>query len=118
MIRTVEVLQAFGVIVGALLILAGAINTVGSAVEKVSKARKAAKAPNDEQNTRLDALEERMDKHDVFLDSDNKRLEAIEKSHRVTMRALLALLEHGIDGNSVTRMKSSKDELEDLLINK
>ena len=52
-----EIMQAVGIVIGALLILAGAVNTVGSAWEKVASVRKAAKAPNDEQNRRLVVLE-------------------------------------------------------------
>ena len=113
-----DILQAVGIIIGALLILAGAVNTIGSAWEKIAKARKAAKAPNDEQNTRLDVLEGLAKKHGLLLDSDNGRLKAIEHSNRVTQRALLALLEHGIDGNSIERMQKSRKELEDYLIEK
>lgn len=113
-----DILQAAGIVIGALLILAGAVNTIGSAIEKIAKVRRAAKAPNDEQNTRLDVLESRVNKHDLLLDNDNGRLKAIEHSNRVTQRALLGLLEHGIDGNSVERMQKSRKELEDYLIEK
>ena len=113
-----EILQALGICIGALLILAGAVNTIGSAVEKISKARKAAKAPNDEQNTRLDILESRVNKHDLLLDNDNSRLKTIEHSSRITQRALLGLLEHSLDGNSIERMQKSRKELEDYLIEK
>ena len=113
-----EILQALGICIGALLILAGAVNTIGSAVEKISKARKAAKAPNDEQNSRLDILESRVNKHDLLLDNDNSRLKAIEHSNRITQRALLGLLEHSLDGNSNERMQKSRKELEDYLIEK
>ena len=113
-----EVLKAIGVILGALLILAGAVNTIGSALEKIFKARRAAKAPNDEQNSRLDILESRVNKHDLLLDNDNNRLKAIEHSNRITQRALLGILEHSLDGNSIERMQKSRKELEDYLIEK
>jgi hypothetical protein len=113
-----EILQALGIVLGALLVLAAAVNTVGSAVEKFSKLRNAAKAPNDEQNDRLDELENHVSKHDTLLDQDNDRLRNIEQSNRVTQRALLGLLEHGIDGNSIERMQKSRKELEDYLIEK
>ena len=113
-----EILQAVGIVIGALLILAGAVNTIGSAWEKIAKARKAAKAPNDEQNHRLEALENDVKEIRGFLAIDKKNLAELEKSNRVSQRAMLALLEHGIDGNSIERMQKSRKELEDYLIEK
>lgn len=113
-----EVLQAIGVVLGALLILAGAITTLGGAAEKIIKVVKAAKMPNEHQNERLDSLESHVKEIDGFLALDKKRLDAFESSTRVTQRALLALLEHGIDGNSVKRMQDSREELENHLINR
>lgn len=113
-----DILQAAGIVIGALLILAGAVNTVGSAWEKVASARKAAKAPNDEQNRRLVVLENDVKEIRGFLAIDKKSLDELEKSNRVSQRAMLALLEHGIDGNSIERMQKSRKELEDYLIEK
>ena len=113
-----EIIQAIGVAIGALLILAGAVTTIGGAAEKIIKVVKAAKAPNDQQNERLDVLENHVKEIDGYLAVDKKRLDAFENSNRVTQRALLALLEHGIDGNSVKRMQDSREELESYLINR
>ena len=77
---------------------------------------KAFRAPEENQNNRIKMVEEELLKHAGFLDKDKKRLDAIEDGHRVTQRALLALLSHGIDGNAIDAMKDSKKELEDFLI--
>lgn len=102
------------------LLLAGASALVllANAGEKVVKIIKAAKAPNQEQNDRLDHLEEWQSDVDRKLNNDNKRLEAIENSDRVTQRALLALLSHGIDGNNTKQMQDARDELQSHLINR
>lgn len=113
-----EVLEAIGIVLGALLILAGAITTVGGAAEKIIKVVRSAKTPNIQQNERLNALESDVKEIHSFLELDKKRLDAFEVSTRVTQRALLALLEHGIDGNSVKRMQDSREELENHLINR
>ena len=55
---------------------------------------------------------------DEFLAADKKRLDNIDESTRVTQRALLALLAHGIDGNHHTQMEEAKQELEEHLIKK
>lgn len=106
------------VCVVALLGLATFINTVGSAFEKVVKARKAIKAPNEEQDRRITDLEKDMENVKLFLDSDKKRLTALEKGTGVWMRGMLALLGHGLDGNNQKEMEAARKELEEYLINR
>lgn len=105
-------------IVGGLLGIAAAINTLGSAVEKIGKAWKAAKAPNDLQDSRLEALEKWREGVDQKLTHDNDQLTAMAQDTRITQRALLALLDHGIDGNNIKQMQQSKEELQNRLINR
>lgn len=111
-------LEIAGLVLGGLLALAGAINTMGSAFEKIAKARQAAKAPNARQDERLEKLEGRMDKVDEYLAQDKRRLDTMDEGNRVTQRALLALLAHGIDGNNVEQMEKAKCALEEHLINR
>lgn len=101
-----------------LLAVALAINTLGGAIERIAQARKAAKAPNDQQNKRLDELEAWKAEVDRKLINDNTHLSNIDSDNRVTQRALLALLDHGIDGNNITQMQHAKEELQEHLINR
>ena len=94
--ENLSIWEVFLVVAGAMIGLATIINTIGSAVEKVSKARKAMKAPNDEQDRRISDLEKDMENVKLFLDSDKKRLTALEKGTGVWMRGMLALLGHGL----------------------
>lgn len=107
-----------GEAVAALLAVASAFVLLANATEKVVAAWKAAKAPNVQQNQRLDALEEWRREVDRKLTSDNDRLSAIDGGNRVTQRALLALLDHGIDGNNIEQMQHAKEELQEHLINR
>lgn len=102
------------------IILAGAsaIVLLSNAAEKLVKAWKAAKAPNTLQNERLDALEEWRKTVDGKLNNDNERLSSIEEGNRATARALLALLDHGIDGNNIKQMQDAKEGLRNHLINR
>lgn len=102
------------------LLLAGASALVllANAVEKIVKIRKAAKAPNDQQDARLDALEAWRKEVDSKLLRDNERLAAIEEGDRVSQVALLALLDHGLDGNNVKQMQDAKERLQTHLINR
>lgn len=101
-----------------LLALCGAIITVSSAATIIFKAFKAARAPEDAQNDRLTKLEERVARHDELFAKDNKRLTAIEEGNRVVQKALLALLEHWIDGSNIDAIKKAKEELQSFLIDK
>lgn len=101
-----------------LLAVASAIVLLSNAAEKIAGAVKAAKAPNDTQDKRLDELEEWRREVDSKLKRDNTRLENIEIGDRAIQRALLALLDHGIDGNNVEQMQHAKEELQNHLINR
>ena len=105
-------------IVAVVLAAAGAISTLGGAANWLVKLIQAIKAPNAEQDVRLGKLEKHMEEVDAFLANDKKRLDNIDESTRVTQRALLALLAHGIDGNHQKQMEEAKDELEYHLIKK
>ena len=67
---------------------------------------------------RLDSLEQKYEEHDKKLNNDNTRLEAIEAGNRVLQEGMLALLEHGIDGNDVAALEKAKASLQKFLINK
>lgn len=102
------------------LILAGAsaIVLLAQAAEKIGKAVQLAKAPNVKQDERLSTLEEWRKGVDQKLANDKKHLDAIDEGNRVTQRALLALLDHSIDGNNIKQMQEAKDALQNHLINR
>ena len=107
-----------GMIVAGVLAVAGAVSTLGGAANWLVRLITAIKAPNAEQDKRLVKLEKHMEEVDQFLATDKKRLDNIDESTRVTQRALLALLAHGIDGNHQKQMEDAKKELELHLIKK
>lgn len=97
--------QLIGIFIGACV----AVTTIASAGAVVISFVNKLRAPNKLQNTRLD-------KHDQMLNNDDVRLKTLEKSSTITIKALLALLQHGIDGNDIESMKKVKHELEEYLI--
>lgn len=102
------------------LLLAGASAFVllANAGEKIARAVQAAKAPGAEQDKRLEDLEKRMETVEKSQASNADHLTAIDDSNRVTQLALLALLDHGIDGNNIDQMRHAKEELQTHLINR
>ena len=101
-----------------LLAAASAVVLLSNAAEKIVKAVKTAKAPMIVQNARLETLELWRKEVDRKLINDNDRLLAMDDSNRVTQRAILALLDHGIDGNNISQMQHAKEELQNHLINR
>ena len=102
----------------AVLAAASAIVLLSNAVEKIAKAVQTAKAPNQALSERVDAIEVWKDSVDQKLDNDKNRLDGIDSGNRVTQLALLALLDHGIDGNNIDQMQHAKEELQNHLINR
>ncbi len=105
-------------LIAVVLAVAGGISTLGGAANWLVKLVQVLKAPNAEQDKRLEILEKHMQEVDSFLETDKSRLDNIDESTRVTQRALLALLAHGIDGNHQKQMEEAKEELEIHLIKK
>ena len=103
-------------LIAVVLAVAGGISTLGGAANWIVKLVQVLKAPNAEQDKRLEILEKHMKEVDSFLETDKSRLDNIDESTRVTQRALLALLAHGIDGNHQKQMEEAKEELEIHLI--
>lgn len=90
---------------------ASAVVLLWSAVKTIIEIVKAAKAPNAKQDERITNLETWRKEVDTKLNSDNERLAAIADDNRITQRALLALLDHGIDGNNIKQMQDAKEDL-------
>lgn len=102
------------------IILAGAsaLVLISNAVEKIINAIKAVKAPEKKQDSRIKALEEWKEEVDKKLSDDHDRFDSLDSGNRVTQRALLALLDHGIDGNNIEQMQHAKEDLQNHLINR
>lgn len=65
-----------------------------------------------------DDIRAKLEQHDKFLDSDNKRLKEIEESNHMVLQCLLVLINHSITGNGIDKMKEARDQLQDFLINR
>lgn len=96
-------------ICSAIVVIAGAMTVIVNLITKAT-------APNKTQNARLDAIELRLDRHDELFKNDLNRFEGLEEGNRVTQRAILALLSHGIDGNDIEGLRKAKDDLQQYLI--
>lgn len=100
------------------LAAASAIVLLFNAAKAIASAWQAAKAPNDAQNDRIKALEDRMDEVDRKLSNDRQQLDEIHAGLRASYQAQLALLDHGLDGNNVKQMQDAKEVLQKHLIHR
>ena len=112
-------------LVSIILGICAAIVTISAAIGVVAKLVVKAKAPEVEQNARLDTIDRRLDDIDKtiatfreYFTNDDNRFKAIEKSNKVTQTALLALLKHSLNGNDITSLKEAERSLEEYLIEK
>ncbi|WP_428970932.1 hypothetical protein [Ralstonia pseudosolanacearum] len=111
--------------IALILSVCAAIVTISAAIGAIAKALDKARAPEKEQNDRLDAHEKRLNALDEiivkfreYFDNDDRRFKEIEKSNKVTQSALLALLKHSINGNDTESLKEARKNLEEYLIEK
>lgn len=107
-----------GQLLGAVLAVCGVIVTLSSAVTVIVSGIDRAKAPEKLQNDRLDLLENEVKRLDSLINKEDDRMVTLEEGNRVTQKAILALLAHGIDGNDIAAMKDAKRDMEEYLIGK
>ncbi len=99
------------------LAAASAIVLLSNAVEKIVKAVKAAKAPEQRQNDEIEGIKERLDKIEREILLDEKQLKDARECNHVITKGVLALLDHGINGNNIDQMKEARQDVEKYLIN-
>lgn len=115
---------------GVLSILS-AIVLIGNASDKIVKFWKALKAPNEDMRKELDEMKEwrenleeegpmkewRKDV-DSKLAKTDRTVKSVDGAYHVLFQTLLALLDHGIDGNNITQMEEAKKAVQSYLIDK
>lgn len=109
-----DINEAWAVAAGIL----AAIVLIGNAAEKIAKAIHAAKAPNARQDERLASLEAWKLDVDRKLADGQGHFETLDGDTRAIQLALLALLDHGIDGNNIDQLQKAKEGLRAHLVNR
>lgn len=106
------------------LVICGGIITILTVWNMVEQRVNKTKEPTNNLEDRVALLERKLEieikasftEYDARFGRDKSRLDSIEEGNRVTQRALLALLEHSIDGNNTEALIDAKKELNDYLI--
>ncbi|MBR1445457.1 MAG: hypothetical protein IJ586_00010 [Alloprevotella sp.] len=97
-------LLTFGVV---LLALVATWNTLWTGWKNVREARK----PQDD-------LRAMVESHGKMLAKDKERLDDLEESNRLVLRAISQLIEHELTGNHNKQLTEVKDDINDYLINR
>ena len=108
------------------LVICGGIITILTLWNMVEQRIKSTKMPTDNLEERVSLLEKKLEfeikatfvEYDARFGRDKQKIEAIEDGNRVTQQALLALLNHAIDGNNVDEMNDARKELNKYFIRK
>ena len=94
--------------------------------DRIDSRIKSSKEPTKVLENRIDALEkllttdyrQRFIEYDAHFKADLQRIEQIEEGNKVTQKALLALLNHAIDGNNTAQLKKAEEDLTQYLIDR
>ena len=100
----------------AVLIICGAIMTIGGATVYIIKIIQKIKQPEETQNQKITNLENRVTVLEGYSKSVNDRIKVMEEGMKVTQQALLAIMSYEINGNDIDKLKQAKDDLEEYLI--
>lgn len=112
---------SFGELIGAaaiILILIDIYNTVMTAIKNWREEKKRKNAPVATLEGRADETKQMLQAHAQMIQSDRERLTALEEQQRIMLRAMMAMLSHEIDGNTVDKLKASVTEINEWLIRK
>lgn len=96
---------------------ASAVVLLVNAAKSIASAVHAVKAPNAKQDKRIEEIESWKTEVNSELDRCKHSMESIQDGNHAIYKALLALLDHGIDGNNIKQMQDAKSELYDHLTN-
>ena len=99
----VDILAAAAVV----LIIVTAWNTVWSGIKNYREARK----PQNDLRAQVEA-------HGNMLAKDKERLDELEESNRLMLRAISQLIEHELTGNHDDQLTRVKDDINEYLINR
>lgn len=99
------------------LVIMGAIITIFTIWEKVESRANKFREPTSAIETRVSLIEQKMTEYELRFKRDKERLDDIEISNKLTLRATLALLNHSLTGNNEEEMSKVKKDLENFIYN-
>ena len=96
----------------------GLILTGLNIVDRLSFWKDRSKAPYKELKARMESVEKEIEQMHGYLTNDYEKIGGLEDGGKVLMESMNALLGHGIDGNNIEEMRTSRKHLNEYLINR
>ena len=101
------------------VIISAGILTIANVVNLIITTVNKAKEPTDDLRRRIENLERKTeDEYKRKFESYDKEIADIKEGNTVTVKALLAILKHSIDGNNTDGLRRSEEELTNYLAKK
>ena len=108
------------------LVICGGMITLLTLWNMIEQRVKSNKMPTNNLEERVGLLEKKLEfeikatfvEYDARFGRDKQKIESIEEGNRVTQQAILALLNHAIDGNNEEEMNDARKEINRYLIKK
>ena len=95
-----------------LVAICAGILTLIALAEKIAKAVKAMQKPNEDQNARLNAIDEKLDRDNKRLNRHDDELAELQHGSKTLQRGVYELLGNAIGGgNNKDAMKEARDAL-------
>lgn len=108
--------MTFSEVIEIVLAVCGGITTAAVAVSWVIKGIHAATGPEKKKAERMSKIEKNQAELMERMDETTERLDRIDETNKIELKALLALINHTIDGNDVDEIKEARDDIEGALI--
>lgn len=100
-----------------MLLICGAIITIGGAIKVVKGWLTDANKPKKEIKTEIESIEGTLENHSKFFENDKKAIYELKRGQHIMYKSQLALISHAIDGNNTKELKEVKSELINELLN-
>lgn len=101
-----------------ILLLCGAIISIGGAIKIVKGWLHDAKKPTSSMKESITQIEEKMEDYDTFFKNDKLAIDELRAGQQIMYKSHLALIGHAIDGNNTEQLQAVKGELQQFLINR
>ena len=101
-----------------ILLMVGIYNTIMTAIKNHREEKRRKSEPVRKIKESAGKTRHMVERHEKMLRADRERIATVEDQQRIMLRALMAMLSHEINGNSVDKLKKSVAEIQDYLIEK
>ena len=114
-------MENIDVVIKAVLAICGVIVTIGGATAVISRwlsPYKTLKKKVDEKadKSEIETLKDELERLKRYQTEDHDRLKGVEKGNNEICKCMLSLIDHELTGNSIDKLRKSKEEMQNYLI--